>query len=249
MAGTFIGEGANLAQTALLTGRPHRVFTVVHPAGPQIASFDWKPSLMNRSVDLIDQYRQLHASQSYGATAYRHLRFLRPHIRQLAPGSIIDFGCGQSRFLDDLQLDTGVSLHRYDPAIPELSERPTGRFDLLVSIDMLEHVPDEAIDEVALDMASLCRDALIVIDMRPAKQILPNGENAHCSQHPAAWWQERLAPAFPRLIPIQGKRGRAAFRTWDIPAWQQSKLAVSRVKENAMWLMQMMRKSQLRQNR
>jgi hypothetical protein len=68
--------------------------------------------------DLIEQYRQIHASGCYGATSVKNPRFLRPEIRLLRPRSILDYDCGQSSLLDALDLGYPVDLLRYDPAIP-----------------------------------------------------------------------------------------------------------------------------------
>jgi len=108
-----------------------------------------------------------------------------------------------------------VELIRYDPAIPAHATPPAAPADLLVNVDVLEHIPESDLDEVIAHMASLCTDAIIVVDTLPASLILPNGENAHCTVHPAAWWQERLGRHFPTLVPIRvARRSRAAFRTW-----------------------------------
>jgi hypothetical protein len=69
-------------------------------------------------TDLIEQYRQIHAAGSYGKSSVKSLRFLRPEIALLKPHSIIDYGCGQSRFMDELRIGYPADLIRYDPAIP-----------------------------------------------------------------------------------------------------------------------------------
>jgi len=73
---------------------------------------------MANDTDLIDYYAETHKNRVYGTSSVKNLRFLRPEITVLHPGSILDYGCGQSIFLDCLALGYDVELHRYDPAIP-----------------------------------------------------------------------------------------------------------------------------------
>jgi Methyltransferase domain len=169
--------------------------------------------------DLIDFYRAKHATEAYGDTSVKYLRFLRPEIALLNPGSVIDYGCGQSRLLDILAAGIGFAGIRYDPAIPAHAARPAAPADLLICIDVLEHVEEADLDAVIADMRSLCREAIVVVDTRAAVQKLPDGRNAHVSLHPRDWWRERLASHFGPLVPIRcPRRSRAGFRSFARPA-------------------------------
>jgi hypothetical protein len=175
--------------------------------------------------NLIDQYKQIHATRTYGDTSIKNLRYLRPQVQVLAPKSILDFGCGRSRLVDVLGQSVGAEIKRYDPAIPEFSTPPQGVYDLLTNIDVLEHVPEDKLDTVVGQMASLCRNAIIVIDMRPAEAVLPNGENAHCTLRSQDWWQQYLGKHFKYVEPIRVTRtSRAAFRTWSLDGERQRTL-------------------------
>ena len=98
----------------------------------------------------------------------KNLRFIRPEIQLLAPRSVIDYGCGQSRLIERLDLGYPAKLVRYDPAIPEVATKPDEVFDLLINVDVLEHIEETDLDGVIGDMKSLCRNALIIIDTVPA---------------------------------------------------------------------------------
>jgi len=187
---------------------------------------------------LIEQYRQLHASTRYGATSVKNLRFLRPEIRLLGPRSILDYGCGQSMLLEELNLGYPVVLYRYDPAIPAIATPPAERVDLLINIDVLEHIPEPDLDRVVAHMASLCRNAIIIVDTEPAGTFLPNGENAHCTLHPRGWWADYLRRFFPVLEPVRVKRRRrAAFRTWSRKPGEAARYHLMRAQEDTrFWL-------------
>ncbi len=166
---------------------------------------------------LIGEYEHLHRTSRYGATGHKALPYLLPHLLALRPKSLVDYGCGQSHLAEALSRKAGIPVTaRYDPAIPEVSVRPSQVFDVVVNVDVLEHVPDVEIDSVAGDMAALGRHALLVIDTGPALTLLSNGCNAHVSQHDGPWWLQRLLPHFPALRPISiGRPRRVAFKTWD----------------------------------
>lgn len=166
--------------------------------------------------DLIAYYRNKHATEAYGDTSVKYLRFLRPEIALLNPQTVIDYGCGQSRLLDILATEIGFRGIRYDPAIPDYAARPDSPADLLICIDVLEHVEDADLDHVIADMRGLGREAIIVVDTKKAVQKLPDGRNAHVSLHPHGWWQERLGRHFGPMIPIQcPRRTRAGFRSFE----------------------------------
>jgi hypothetical protein len=165
--------------------------------------------------ELIEQYRQIHATRVYGDTSVKNLRFLRADIKLLEPRSILDYGCGQSRLLEALQLGYPVELLRYDPAIPAWATKPQTVADLLISVDVLEHIEERDLDTVLAEMAGLCRNAIIIIDTKPAAALLPDGRNAHVTVRPHAWWHARLSRHFAPLYPIAtARRSRAGFRTW-----------------------------------
>lgn len=189
---------------------------------------------MAGNAELLDYYRKTHDSRVYGTSAVKYLRYLRPEIALLRPASILDYGCGQSLFLDCLDLGYDARLHRYDPAIPAYAELPGETVDLLVSIDVLEHIEEDDLDAVLAEMRAVCRHALIVVDTRPAKHTLPDGRNAHLSLHPRSWWRERLSRHFGRLEPVRtARRSRAAFRTWARPPGQTLRFGWLRAREDA----------------
>lgn len=175
---------------------------------------------------LIDAYRDIHGSRVYGASSARQAPFIMHDVRALRPGSIIDYGCGQSPLIDMLGVTDSVERVRYDPAIPAYSARPQRRFDLLINVDVLEHIREPDLDQILDEMRGLCRDAIIIVDTIEAKLVLPSGENAHVTIRPKPWWREKLGGHFPLLVPIAASGGRrAAFRTWRRTPLQSLSLA------------------------
>lgn len=190
----------------------------------------WRAGLALGGVEFmayIDQYRTLHRTRIYGASSQKKSPFIIPHVQRLGPLSAIDYGCGQSSLDRELK-EAGVeTVYRYDPAIPTYAARPERDFDLLVSVDVLEHIPEHELDDVLSDMRSLARHALIIVDTEEAVQILPNGQNAHATIRPHGWWRQRLAKHYPELywfhvIPLT----RACYKTWRTPLAAQAMISI-----------------------
>jgi hypothetical protein len=184
--------------------------------------------------DLIDYYRSTHARRVYGTSSVKNLRFLRPWIEIVKPASVLDYGCGQSLLIDVLGLADGVERWRYDPAIPAYATRPSQASDLLINIDVLEHIEEKDVDWVIAEMAALGRRALIIIDTVPAKHRLPDGRNAHVTLKPHAWWRDALRQHFPAVEPMPTpRRTRAGFKTWKSPPSEWLRYRALRLKEDA----------------
>ena len=172
---------------------------------------------------LIAEYERFHSAEIYG-TGGRHYPYILPHILALRPDSLVDYGAGRSDIA--LRLARKAKIRRaarFDPAVPAVAQKPEDDFDLLISLDVLEHIPREEMDAVLAEMASMARHVLHVIDTKPAKAILSDGRNAHVSIHTEAEWHALLARHWPdiRAIP-HGARSRVAFKTWNeaLPGWR-----------------------------
>ena len=83
----------------------------------------------------------------------------------------------------------------YDPSFPEYGEaRPA---DLLVCIDVLEHIEPELLDNVLDDLQRLViNTGLFTIHTGPAGKVLADGRNAHLIQEGYDWWVEKLDKRF-----------------------------------------------------
>ncbi len=185
---------------------------------------------------LIDYYGSVHSTRVYGTSSVKYVRFLRPQIRLLNPKSILDYGCGQSCLLESLALDPTPDLLRYDPAIPDYATPPSKPAELLVNIDVLEHIDEADLDDVLSQMRSLCEEAIIVVDTSPAKHTLPDGRNAHVTLRSHDWWRERIERHFGPVyaIPVP-RRSRAAFRTWQGGLGSRIRFLCYRASENLVY--------------
>ncbi|MEW4531403.1 MAG: hypothetical protein ACF8PG_10405 [Maioricimonas sp. JB045] len=171
---------------------------------------------MVRNQEFIRQYRVLHQTGAYGWSSEKLIARILPEVLELRPHSILDYGCGQSRLVDMLQYDDDVQVFRYDPAIPGIDTLPVQQADLVINTDVMEHVPEEDVDDVLDEISRISDRAIFNIATAPARCILPNGQNAHCTVRPADWWQARLQRHFDCVEGLPTSRPtKCMFKTWE----------------------------------
>jgi hypothetical protein len=142
-------------------------------------------------------YQHIHATnptygQGSGLAVCSAIRnYIAPHLPPDGH-SVIDYGCGRSRMIFDIFPDALIHA-RYDPAIPEFSGLPPPQgFTFGICTDVLEHIPENELDETLLLLSLTARKWIFIVCTRPAGQLLPNGENAHCTVRDPEWWLDQL---------------------------------------------------------
>lgn len=140
------------------------------------------------SNEYRSQNAQLHESRpDYGTTAPKYAAIIAQIADNIGAKTILDYGCGKALLSKALP---GVL--NYDPAIEEYSTPPEPA-DLLVSLDVLEHIEPECLDNVLRDMSRLMkRSAFLTVATVPAKKALPDGRNAHLIVEDYKWWLPKL---------------------------------------------------------
>jgi hypothetical protein len=155
-----------------------------------------------------EQQMQLHATGMYGRTGSKHGELVSQLLTKVDARSLLDYGCGsRCSLLETLRLPPGVVYEGYDPCVPEFAADPLPA-ELVVCIDVLEHIEPDLLDNVLDHLASLCEPyGYFTIHTGPAKKTLPDGRNAHLTQQPLAWWLPRLQQRFKVLDVVQHSRG------------------------------------------
>jgi hypothetical protein len=133
------------------------------------------------------------STNKYGSGDILGLITSRPYIR-----SVLDYGCGKgelSRYL--AQHVPGIPVTEYDPGIPGKDIPPEGRFGLVVTCDVIEHVEPEFIDRTLVKLAEYtqsvmynniaCSPDLHIFDAGPYE-----GQDRHISQSLPDVWLERF---------------------------------------------------------
>lgn len=131
--------------------------------------------------------------------------------------SAVDWGCGNSKALEKLWPDARRTL--YDPALPGHEMIPRGPFDIGLCTDVMEHIPEEEIDDTLQKQSLVSADWLFIIHKHPTHQRLPDGSNAHVSQHDERWWERRIKRFFDHVTvwPCPNSRSRFFLRAKSYP--------------------------------
>ena len=136
--------------------------------------------------------------QAAGIAAYLPLALFRMHGNGMC-SSVLDYGTGKGMLVDRLraQLPDTIDIDGFDPAVPKWSNKPNSPADIVLCLDVLEHVERKSIDDVMSDIQRLTRlFCLVVVDLRPAVKTLPDGRNAHILLEPSDWWVSRFSKYF-----------------------------------------------------
>ena len=154
---------------------------------------------MNHS--LIPLYRQMHAQGAFdGRSTYGFAEHIAKLVRSTGASTLLDYGSGKGRqYLEGRihELWGGIMPTLYDPGWRPNADRPVGQFDGVICIDVLEHIPEEELNETLEDIRCYARSwVFFAIGYKPANKNLPDGRNAHVTIHDPAWWRTRLDSAF-----------------------------------------------------
>lgn len=155
-----------------------------------------KMLLMLITEDYRKQQELLHENDDYGVASVSYAPIVSAFIDKLGITEILDYGAGKGRLAKNLRVNSPVSIHHYDPAIPKWSDDPDSA-QMVCCIDVLEHVEPELIDDVLDHLQSLVEFyGLFTVHTGPAVKTLPDGRNAHLIQEPPIWWLQRIMVRF-----------------------------------------------------
>ncbi len=182
-----------------------------------------------RYLELTALYRRLHREgerrlnltpeETYpGVSLLPHLQRIKELIVRTGAVTLLDYGCGKGMQYEPHRVTVpgagvfdGVldywdvdEVRCYDPCFERYSTLPEGQFDGVISTDVLEHCPESDIPWIVDEMFGYARRFVFAcIACYAAKSTLPNGENAHTTVHPFAWWQDVFSAAgarHPRVL-------------------------------------------------
>tara|TARA_B100002003_G_scaffold248510_1_gene282483 strand:- start:182 stop:940 length:759 start_codon:yes stop_codon:yes gene_type:complete len=182
----------------------------------------------SRYTELLSLYTQHHSSgdtKSWsskktvypGKSLWPFLGFIHSLCRRHNIETLLDYGAGKGMQYTNLCVKEagklkvypsvpkywGVNVTCYDPANPRFNILPEGRFDAVISTDVLEHCPEEDLRWIIGEFFAKAKKCVFAnIACYPAQTILPNGENAHATIKPPEWWQslvEEVASAYPDI--------------------------------------------------
>jgi SAM-dependent methyltransferase len=153
---------------------------------------------------LVDLYQEMHGSQKYfpGFSITAHVPAIAGIVDTMRDAlgrepRMLDFGCGKGmQYLKRRVHEAwGVLPHCYDPGVAHLSEMPAGEFDIVLCIDVLEHVEEADVAAVLsriFDKTAPDGIAFLAISTVTSRKKLPDGRSVHVTVQPGEWWEERI---------------------------------------------------------
>ena len=159
-----------------------------------------------------EQYKQIHKTKRYGVSGEGNHEKIKENRPQKAY-RVLDYGCGQGDLLGKLEVAHPVY---YDPNVEGRDTKPEGLMDWIICTDVMEHIPEEELDEVLTDIFSYGNNVFMMISLALAHEILPNGDNAHCTVKPAEWWLDLLSDytEHVNVVPTLTNRTRLTIKTY-----------------------------------
>jgi hypothetical protein len=183
---------------------------------------------MNIREDYAEQLRAEHHNSKWGSTGWKYagqdvitLLTQRPYIK-----TVLDYGCGKStmrNYVDENFYDSGrLTWTEYDPGMPGLDVLPKGRYDLVLSTDVLEHVETDLLPEV-LDYLQERTGTVSYhnIACYPTGKLFSTGPYAGKDLHLTLWepeeWREEFKVMMPELHELEYRHVERARRGIMIP--------------------------------
>jgi SAM-dependent methyltransferase len=147
-------------------------------------------------ISYDDIYR---TNSHYKMGAHRRV-WVRDWLAKLTPGRVLDIGCGRGEAMrfaaalgyDAHGIETAPSLctgNVIEGSVLDIPES-LGRFDLVLCLDVLEHLEADEIEPALNQIKSVSDSALISIGLGPAMQV--DGVDLHITQHTPAVWASEL---------------------------------------------------------
>ena len=157
---------------------------------------------MTQNVLISEEYRklqqQLHQNPNYGVASVHYAPLVAQVLDAVGASELLDYGAGKGRLGQTLRqhIKRPLTIHHYDPAIPDWSAAPQP-CGFVACIDVLEHIEPDLIDNVLDDLKRvLAGVGVFTVHTEPAVKVLADGRNAHLIQQPPAWWLPKLMERF-----------------------------------------------------
>lgn len=143
------------------------------------------------------QQEYLHQTTDYGVMAQHYGALVSQIAEKLEVTHLLDYGAGHNMsLLRTFKPKRKVTYQAYDPGVPEMATAPIPA-QMVVCIDVLEHIEPEYLENVLDHLASLTEIVgFFSVHCGPAQKVLQDGRNAHLTQEPPEWWLPKIMSRF-----------------------------------------------------
>ncbi len=184
----------------------------------------------------VDQYKLAHAEVNTirfpGISIRYYIKDIDQLIKKTNSSTLLDFGCGkghqytgetwQQKWGPLPNTVWGITPTLYDPAVKGINTLPEEKFDGVISTDVMEHVPEDAVNFVLNQIISKANKfvflAIATYLGKPTSYKLPNGESPHITVKPDTWWIKQVQQLNPNIkvkISFNGRvNGKQRITHW-----------------------------------
>ena len=154
--------------------------------------------------ELIEEYKRLHTDTTMfpGKSVVKYAHHIRSIVRDNKCKTLLDYGCGKG-YLYELNhpyaeeklgktLQDFLNISKvtcYDPGVEKFSKLPDERSDLVIAVDVMEHIPAQDLEWVVDTILSYADKAVFFnVACCEALKIFSNGKNVHVTVEKPNWW-------------------------------------------------------------
>ncbi len=161
---------------------------------------------MNKLISdgYVAELKKLHSNAEgfgSGLKTTQHYSLIKNLVLKNNISSVLDFGCGKGNFINYAKENLpGVKVEGFDVASEKYSILPNDEFDMVVCLDVMEHVEFGSLSHVLSEIRQRTGKLFICsVANYPANRKLSDGRNAHVTQLPFAYWFSLLSGFFKVL--------------------------------------------------
>ena len=175
------------------------------PSKEYLKNLEYYKKMHTEGFNLISGKRRS-ANEAYdGHSTLAFAKLIRDIINKNQIKSMLDYGSGKGFYYENpsnikgLKIKSlrdywGIEIDLFDPCYEKSSFIDENKlYDLVISIDVLEHIPSQDIDWVLEKIISKAKKFVFLnVACYSAVALLPNGENAHINVNNPNWWHEKI---------------------------------------------------------
>lgn len=146
---------------------------------------------MDERTYFIEQHRQMHKiwKRFKGHSLVEHIPQIDQLMEEHGCRTILDYGCGKAQYWPATWNVTG-----YDPAYEPYSQKPIDKYDMVICVDVMEHIPESATAQTLEEIFQYSKKwVFLVISTHTSDKRMPDGNSCHVNVKSQQWWQEQLS--------------------------------------------------------
>ena len=179
--------------------------TTIMPSKEYLKNIQYYKQMHKNGYSCFNGYQYSADKAFNGISTIGYAKLIKDIINKNEINSMLDYGCGKGFYYENsfeingeqfkpLKDYLDIEIDLYDPCYEKYSTIDENKmFDLVISLDVLEHIPKEDIDWVLDRIIGKAKKYVFLnIACYSAIALLPNGDNAHININNHKWWFEKI---------------------------------------------------------